>query len=55
MSITMIISFIIQTVIGFVIGNFIMVNQGMIYYSCLEQDENRSLENEIDLIGSDIE
>lgn len=55
MSITMIISFIIQTVIGFVIGNFIMVNQGMIYYSCIEQDENRSLENEIDLIGSDVE
>jgi len=55
MSVTMIIAFVIQTIIGFVIGNFIMINQGMIYYSCIEQNENKSLQSEIDLIGTDVE
>lgn len=55
MSVTMIIGFVIQTTVSFVMGNFIFINQGIIYYSGREQDENKSIYNDIDLIGRDVE
>jgi sorbitol-specific phosphotransferase system component IIBC len=55
MGVFMIAAFVIQAIISFVLGNLLVVNQGIIYYSCKEDDENHSLNNEIDLIGSDVE
>lgn len=55
MGVAMIGAFVIQTIISFIVGNLLVVNQGIIYYSCREDDENHSLKNEIDLIGSDVE
>lgn len=55
MSVFMIAGFVIQTIISFITGNLLVVNQGIIYYSCREQDESHSLNNEIDLIGSNVE
>lgn len=55
MSVTMIIAFVIQTIASFVMGNFIFINQGMIYYSSKEQEDNKTLYNDIDLIGREAE
>jgi len=49
------ITFLLSIVLSYVLGNFLFVNQGMIYYSCREQDENHSLHSEIDLIGKDFD
>lgn len=53
--ILMLVIFTIYIVLAYVLGNVLMISQGMIYYSCKEQVENKSLHNEIDLIGSDFE
>lgn len=55
MGIIALIGFLIYTIFAFLVGNFLIINQGMIYYSAREADENNSLNNEIDLIGSDVE
>jgi len=55
MGIIALIAFLIYMLVAFLLGNLIFVNQGVIYYSCREQQENKSLYNDIDLIGSDIE
>lgn len=55
MSITMIVGFVIQTTVSFVMGNFIFINQGIIYYSGRDRDDNKSIYNDIDLIGRDVE
>ena len=47
--------FAVSMIFTYILGNLVIVNQGMIYYSCREQEENRSLETEIDLIGRDTE
>lgn len=49
------IGFLIYTVFAFLVGNLLIINQGMIYYSAREEEENNSLKTDIDLIGSDIE
>ncbi|WP_035679039.1 hypothetical protein [Flavobacterium limnosediminis] len=48
MGITMILSI----VMNFVFQNFILVNQGIIYYSLREENENNTPKSEIDLIGT---
>lgn len=53
--ILMLIVFMIYIVLAYVLGNILMIGHGMIYYSCVEQNENKSLQNEIDLIGRDFE
>lgn len=53
--IIMFIMFAVSIIFTFVLSNLIIINQGMIYYSCREEEENRSLETEIDLIGRDVE
>lgn len=53
--ILMLIVFIVYIILAYLLSNIVMVGHGMIYYSCKEQSENKSLHNEIDLIGSDIE
>lgn len=55
LGVMMIINFIIQTIINFIAGNLIIVNQGIMYYSAQEEKENYFLKNEIDQIGSDVE
>ncbi|MGX7668373.1 hypothetical protein [Flavobacterium pedocola] len=47
-SITMVLSFLMN----FIFQNFILVNQGIIYYSIREENENNSYRNEMDLIGT---
>ncbi|ALM48286.1 hypothetical protein AMR72_04855 [Flavobacterium psychrophilum] len=53
--ILVLIGFLIYVFVAFIVGNLILVNQGIIYYSCREQQENKSLYKDIDLIGSDVE
>ncbi|OYQ33013.1 hypothetical protein CHU92_13920 [Flavobacterium cyanobacteriorum] len=55
MGIVALITFIITTISNYVLGNLIYINQGMIYYSYREENENHSAKSEIDLIGSDSE
>lgn len=47
------ITFILSLVFAYVLSNLIIVNQGMIYYSAREENENLSLHSGIDLIGRD--
>lgn len=53
--ILMLIVFMVYIVLTYLLSNVVMIGHGMIYYSCKEQNENKSLHNEIDLIGSDFE
>lgn len=55
LGILILISFIVATIISFILQNVIMVSQGVIYYSNKELKENHSLHENIDLIGQDIE
>lgn len=49
----MLITFIISLVLAYVLSNLMIVNQGIIYYSAREENENVSLHTGIDLIGKD--
>lgn len=51
----MLVFFILSTVLGFILGHLVMINQGLIYYSGREMNENRGQKTEIDLIGRDFE
>lgn len=53
--ILMLIVFMVYIVLAYLLSNVLMVGHGMIYYSCREQAENKSLYNEIDSIGGDFE
>lgn len=53
--ILMLIVFMVYIVLAYLLSNVLMVGHGMIYYSCREQVESKSLHNEIDLIGGDFE
>jgi hypothetical protein len=53
--IMMIISFMLSILLSYVLGNVLFINQGLIYYSSREENENRSAYSEIDLIGRDAE
>lgn len=55
LGIVLLITLIISSIIQFLMQNVIMINQGVIYYSNIEQRENNSLHDDIDLIGKDIE
>ena len=41
--------------LSYIFNNFILVNQGLIYYGLQEEKENNSTKSQIDLIGTDIE
>lgn len=51
----MLVFFILSTVLGFILGHLVMINQGLIYYSGREMHENHGQKTEIDLIGRDFE
>ncbi len=55
LGVLMLISFIISTLVSYLLNNLIMISQGIIYYSGREANENNSLQADIDLIGTDIE
>lgn len=41
--------------LSYIFNNFIVVNQGLIYYGLQEENENNSAKSQIDLIGTEIE
>lgn len=45
------ITMILSILMNFIFQNFILINQGLIYYSMREEKENNTPESEIDLIG----
>lgn len=55
MEILTICMFILSTMVGYFFGTIIMLGQGMIYYSCKEGDEKKTIHSDIDLIGTDSE
>ena len=44
---------IISIILNYTLQNIILINQGIIFYSCKEESENISIKNSIDLIGTD--
>jgi uncharacterized membrane protein len=44
-----------SVLLSYIFNNFILINQGLIYYSLQEEKENNSTKSQIDLIGTDIE
>ena len=51
MGVTMVLSLLLN----FIFQNFILVNQGIMYYSIREENENNTPKSEIDLIGTQSE
>jgi len=54
-SIVGVIVFIISMLINYIFSNVLIIAHGMIYYSCKEDNEHKTLYYEIDQIGSDSE
>lgn len=50
-----IISLVLSVVVSYFLTNLTLVNQGIIYYTNLEEEGNNSLHSDIDLIGADSE
>ena len=44
-----------SVLLSYIFNNFILINQGLIYYGLQEENENNSSKSQIDLIGSDFE
>lgn len=44
-----------SVLLSYIFNNFILVNQGLIYYGLQEEKENNSTKSQIDLIGTEIE
>lgn len=55
MGIIMAVIMVFSVLLSYIFNNFIIINQGLIYYSLQEEKENYTLKNQIDLIGTDIE
>lgn len=47
--------FVLYILFNYTLQNIILINQGIIYYSVIEENENVSIKSDIDLIGSDSE
>ncbi|WP_264565187.1 hypothetical protein [Flavobacterium sp. N3904] len=46
---------VLSVLLSYIFNNFIVLNQGLIYYSLHEDTENYTTNNQIDLIGTDVE
>jgi hypothetical protein len=46
---------VLSVLLSYIFNNFIVINQGLIYYSLHEDTQNYTTNNQIDLIGTDIE
>lgn len=55
MGILLAVIMVFSVLLSYVFNNFILINQGLIYYSLQEENENNSSKSQIDLIGSDFE
>lgn len=53
--ILLLITFIFSILLSYIFGNITVINQGMIFYSCMEEQSNHSLHSEIDQIGTTID
>lgn len=51
--IMMTVTMIVSLLVSFIGYNLLFINQGMIFYSSIEQKENRTPQSEIDLIGTE--
>ena len=55
LSIMISIVFVMSTIVSYILNNLILINQGMIYYSHIENSESSISNDSIDLIGTDSE
>lgn len=55
MGILLAVIMVFSVLLSYIFNNFILVNQGLIYYSLQEENENNSTKSQIDLIGAEIE
>lgn len=55
MGILMTVLLVLSVLMSYIFNNFILVNQGLIYYSLQEEKENNATKSQIDLIGTEIE
>jgi len=55
LSILMSIILVVSMVVSFILNNLLIINQGMIYYSHIENSESSISKDSIDLIGTDVE
>jgi hypothetical protein len=55
MGILMAVIMVFSVLFSYIFNNFILVNQGLIYYGLQEEKENNSTKSQIDLIGTDLE
>jgi len=54
-SILFVIIMTLSVLISYIFNNFMIINQGLMYYSLREENENNSINTEIDAIGTDFE
>ncbi|WP_348824124.1 hypothetical protein [Flavobacterium aestuarii] len=55
LGILMTVIMVLSVVLSYIFNNFIVINQGLIYYSLHEDSQNYTTNNQIDLIGTDVE
>ncbi|WP_348813636.1 hypothetical protein [Flavobacterium maritimum] len=55
MGILMAVVMVLSIVLSYFFNNFLIINQGLIYYSLREENENNTPKSQIDLIGSESE
>jgi hypothetical protein len=55
MGILMAVIMVLSIVLSYFFNNFLIINQGLIYYSLREENENNTSKSQIDLIGSESE
>jgi uncharacterized membrane protein len=55
LGILMAIIMVLSVLLSYIFNNFIVINQGLIYYSLHEDTQNYTTNNQIDLIGTDVE
>lgn len=46
---------VLSILLSYIFNNFVVINQGLIYYGLQEENENNSTKSQIDLIGTDLE
>jgi hypothetical protein len=53
--ILVLVALMVSIVLSYILSNIMLIGQGLIYYSSREENEHRSMQSDIDLIGSDSE
>ena len=55
MGIVLAVIMVFSVLLSYIFNNFILISQGLIYYSLQEENENNATKSQIDLIGTDFE